>query len=274
MNSTNIALKRKPKVSILHYACPPVVGGVEITINHHARILLELGYQVGIVTGRGEPFLPNAKFYLIPELNTRNESVQKMGEELAAGKVGRNFEILRDRIVDKLQPILEEYEVCIVHNAMSLHLNLALTAALKILNDNQATNFIAWNHDFAWHDNLYIPDLHEGYPWELLRVPWNGVKYVVVSEHRKGRLAKLLNINENDIEVVTPGVDVFDFLQLQPLTRKLIKKLELLNSYPLMLLPARIIFRKNIQYALEATAILKKRFPTGWFSSHGSTWPT
>lgn len=261
MNSTDIALKRKQKVSILHYASPPVVGGVEITINHHARILLELGYQVGIVTGRGEPFLPDAKFFLIPELNTRNERVQKTGEELAYGRVGKKFLKLRDYIVEQLKPILEEYEVCIVHNAMSLHLNLALTAALKILNDNRVTNFIAWNHDFAWHDKLYIPDLHEGYPWELLRLPWSGVKYVVVSEHRKGRLAKLLNISEEDIEVVTPGVDVFDFLQLQPLTKKLIIKLDLLNSYPLMLLPARIIFRKNIQYALEATVVLRKDFP-------------
>lgn len=43
-------------VAILHYASPPVVGGVEITIAHHARELADLGYNVRVVSGSGESF--------------------------------------------------------------------------------------------------------------------------------------------------------------------------------------------------------------------------
>ena len=44
------------KVVIAHYASPPVVGGVEQTIYHHARCLAEAGHAVRIITGAGEPF--------------------------------------------------------------------------------------------------------------------------------------------------------------------------------------------------------------------------
>jgi glycosyltransferase involved in cell wall biosynthesis len=253
--------ERNNKVAILHYAGPPTVGGVESTIYHHARLLADFGLKVTVIAGRGEDFNPDVEFHLIPGLNTRDEYVQLVSKELARGAVTSKFDRLRDHITSDLARILSDIDVCIVHNAMSLHLNLSLTAALKKINDEKITRLVAWNHDFAWHDKLYIPDLHEGYPWDLLRTPWSGVKYVVVSEHRKIRLAELLDIPETEIEVVTPGVDIFEFLECHNLTKELFDKLDLLKANPLMLLPARIIPRKNIKYALYITAALVKKMP-------------
>ena len=257
MNSS----KKDRNIAILHFASPPIVGGVESTIYHHARMLNDLGYKVSVITGRGEKFLPEVELFNIPELDSRNDRVQAVGKELAQGEVSDDFDLLSAQIKSSLQPILEEQLVCIVHNAMSLHFNLPLTAALKNLCDQKSTRLIAWNHDFAWHDKLYIPDLHDGFPWNLLKQPWNGVKYVVVSEHRKGRLAELLGIPDDQIEVVTPGVDVYQFLNLDDLTQELVDNLDLGSADPFMLLPARIIPRKNIQYALEATALIVKKKP-------------
>jgi hypothetical protein len=42
------------RVAILHYAGPPIVGGVESTIYHHALALSHRGYQVEVVAGRGK----------------------------------------------------------------------------------------------------------------------------------------------------------------------------------------------------------------------------
>ena len=257
MNSSN----KDRNIAILHFASPPIVGGVESTIYHHARMLNDLGYKVSVITGKGEKFLPDVELFLFPELDSRNDRVQAVGKELAQGEVSKDFDLLSAKIESNLKPILEDQLVCIVHNAMSLHFNLPLTAALKNLCDQKSTRFIAWNHDFAWHDKLYIPDLHEGYPWKLLKQPWNGVKYVVVSEHRKGRLAELLGISDRQIEVVTPGVDVSQFLNLDDLTQELVDNLDLGSADPFMLLPARIIPRKNIQFALEATALIVKKKP-------------
>ena len=249
------------RIAILHYAAPPVIGGVESTIFHHANILSDLGIKVEVIAGRIEPFNNNVEFHRIPEVDTLNTRVQGISKELARGHISPEFKALRDILVDKLLPILSNCDVCIVHNALSLHFNLALTAALRVINDRNITKIIAWNHDFAWHDKLYIPDLHQGYPWDLLRSAWPGVRYVVVSEHRRLRLAQLLDIPETDIEVFTPGVDVLKFLNCQSLTVDLVEKLDLLAADPLMLLPARIIPRKNIQFAIRVTAEMKEHMP-------------
>jgi len=248
------------RIAILHYAGPPVVGGVESTIYHHARLLSQAGYQVHVIAGCGEPFHPQVTFHHIPEVDSCHPKVLAVGQALAVGEVPPDFAPLRDHLANRLRPLLAGADATIVHNAITLHKNLPLTAALRRLAD-EGVRLIAWCHDFAWQDTLYIPDLHPGYPWDLLRTPWPGVRYVVVSEHRRARLAALLGLAEEDIRVVTPGVDVSEFLKLGPTTRRLVERLNLLAADPLMLLPARITRRKNIEFAIRVTAALSRHKP-------------
>lgn len=248
-------------VVILHYAAPPTVGGVESTIYHHARLLVQAGWKVHVIAGRGRPFHPQVAFSHLPEVDSRHPEVLAVGQALAQGRVPPEFIALRDRLTDRLRPLLAEAEACIVHNAVTLHKNLPLTAALRRLADEGITRLIAWCHDFAWQDALYIPDLHPGYPWDLLRTPWPGVRYVVVSAHRRAQLAVLLGLPAEQIEVVSPGVDVADFFKLEPATRRLVEELDLLAADPLMLLPARITRRKNIEFAIRVTAALTQYKP-------------
>lgn len=248
-------------IGILHFAGPPVVGGVESTIFHHARLLVEGGYQVAVIAGHGEVFHPQVAFHHIPEINSRHPQVLKVGKSLAEGQVTTEFEVLRHRLVERLKPILAETETCIVHNAITLHKNLALTVALRALSDQGVTRLVAWCHDFAWQDDLYASDLHPGYPWDLLRSPWPDVRYVVVSAHRRERLANLLDLPVGELKVVTPGVDVEKFLKLEPLAQRLVEALDLLEADPLMLLPARVTRRKNIQFAIRVTAELQAHKP-------------
>jgi len=251
----------RDQIAILHYAAPPIIGGVEITIYYHALLLAEAGYRVKVIAGRGEAFHPEVTFQLIPEINSRHPETLAVGQSLAGGHVSPEFTSLRDGLIDRLRPELTQVGVCLVHNALSLHKNLPLTAALRHLSDEGVTSLIAWNHDFAWLDHLYTPSLHPGYPWDLLRTPWPGVRYVVVSSARRARLAELLAIPQESIAVVTPGVDVERLLKLEPLTQDLVEKLDLLEADPLMLLPARVTRRKNIQFAIRVTAALQKQKP-------------
>jgi glycosyltransferase involved in cell wall biosynthesis len=248
-------------VAILHYAAPPIVGGVESTIYHHARLLAQSGHAVRVIAGRGEPFHPQVAFHHIPEVDSRHREVLAMGQALAGGQVPPTFAPLRDRLISRLHTLLRDTDVCIVHNAITLHKNLPLTAALRRLADESVTHFIAWCHDFAWQDTLYTSDLHPGEPWDLLRTPWPGVRYVVVSTHRRERLAALLDLPEDQVTVVNPGVDVAEFLKLEPTTRRLLEKLDLLTADPLLLLPARITRRKNIEFAVRVTAALTHHKP-------------
>lgn len=249
------------KVAILHYAAPPIVGGVESTIYHHARLLAEAGHAVKVIAGAGEPFDPRIRVDIVPEIGSRYDAVLSVGKELARGQVSSEFTALRDLIFERLCELLEDMSVSIVHNALTLHKNLAFTAALQQINAKGSTRIIAWSHDFAWQDQLYTPDLHEGYPWDLLRTPWPGVRYVVVSEHRRMDLADLLKLSDTDIRVINPGVDVRQFLKLEPETWRLVEKLGLLSARPLILLPARVTRRKNIAFGIEVVAHLKAHMP-------------
>ncbi|MCJ7537832.1 MAG: glycosyltransferase family 4 protein [Anaerolineales bacterium] len=248
-------------ISILHYAAPPIVGGVESTIYHHARLLFQAGYKISIYGGRGEAIDDGIPFILIPEIDSRHPSVMRIGEQLAKGEVSEEFYLLRDKLFISLSSSLKHSDILIVHNAITLHKNLALTAALKLIAEQRQPTLLAWCHDFAWQDTLYTPDLHPGFPWDLLKSAWEGVVYITVSDHRRQRLADLLDLQESNIQVIPPGVDVFQFFNLSPIAQEFIEQVQLLESEPIILLPARITRRKNIEFALQVTANLKKYYP-------------
>ena len=39
-------------IAILHYSVPPIVGGVESVIAHHARLMAANGHSVRLIAGR------------------------------------------------------------------------------------------------------------------------------------------------------------------------------------------------------------------------------
>lgn len=248
-------------IAMLHYAGPPIIGGVELTMAHHARWLHRFGYEVHIIAGRGDTFHPDIQVHLVPEADSRHPKVLEAGQALAAGQVPPSFETLKTRLMHALEPLLTRADVVVAHNVVTLHKNLPLTAALHALYEAHRFPFIAWSHDFAWHDELYIPHMHPGYPWDLLRTPWPGVRYVAVSEHRREILARLLSLPQAAITVVPPGVDVAEFFKWEPETRRLVEELNLLQAQPLLLLPARITRRKNIEMGIRITAALLRFMP-------------
>jgi len=254
-------LEGKLKIALMHYAVPPVIGGVESTIYHHTRLLNQEGYALSIIAGRGKAFYPDVSFHHIPEVDSLHQEVLKVTSFLSNGEISALFYYLRDHLTDQLRSLLMDTDICIVHNALTLHKNLPLTAALHSLADEGITKFVAWCHDFAWQDILYIKDMHKGYPWDLLRTPWKGVHYVTVSTYQKERLSVLINLPEDHIKVINPGIEITDFLKLASDTCHLIQMLDLFSADPLILLPARITRRKNIEFAIQVVAELSNKNP-------------
>lgn len=247
-------------IALLHFAGPPTVGGVEGTLLQHARLMADAGYAVRLVAGTGKPFDDRVESVVVPELGSRHPDVLALKKELDAGKVTPQFATLRDRIVSRLRERLADVDVLIAHNVFTLHKNLALTAALsQLVNHPTGKHCIGWHHDFAWTNPLYRAQLHDGNPWDLLRRPWPNVKHVTVSESRRHELARLYDIAESAITVVPPGVDPAGFFGWQPLTRAIVDQLSLLDADIILLLPARITRRKNIELAVRALAELRRQ---------------
>lgn len=250
------------RVTILHYSAPPVVGGVENTMYYHARLLAQAGYEVQIVAGRGEAFHPQVAFHALPEVDSRHPEVLAIKEELDRGRVTARFQQLRDRLAELLRPYIAATDVLIAHNVFTLHKNLPLTAALhRLLIEEPPPHprTLAWHHDLAWQSRQYRDEMHTGYPWDLLRQPWPGVTQVTVSEPRRNEVAALYGIPLESVQVVPPGVDVFAFLHCTETAQRIVEAYGLLDADVVLLLPARITRRKNIQFALRALAALREQ---------------
>ncbi|MDZ4718864.1 MAG: glycosyltransferase [Roseiflexaceae bacterium] len=246
-------------IAMLHYAAPPTVGGVETTIAAHARVMSAAGHQVRIIAGRAGP-LPSVEVLVEPDLSSRGDEIEIVAKELAAGIVSDLFETLTARIADRLSQALAGVDIAIVHNILTLHRNLPFTAALHRLHTaGIAPRLLAWCHNVAWTDPLLTPELHDGYPWKLLRQPWPDVRYVVVSNDQRGAVARLLGVPTDWITVVTPGVDLAAFLKLEPETMALVERFDLLRADPLLLLPARVTRHKNIEQAVAIVGALRQQ---------------
>jgi glycosyltransferase involved in cell wall biosynthesis len=255
-----LADQSRGTVAMLHYAGPPGIGGVEATIAAHAHVFAADGWQVRVLAGSGSAPTPSIDLRINPAFGSRGAPLETINRELAVGICSAAFADLVDQTHQHLVAALAGVTVLIVHNVLTLHKNLALTSALWRMHQNhQLPTTLVWAHDFAWLDPLYQPELHAGEPWELLRRPWPNVRYVVVSPDRRGMLAELFGIPEGDIAVVTPGVDLATLLKLEPTTVALVEQLNLLAYWPLLLLPARITRRKNIELAIQIVAGLRQQ---------------
>lgn len=250
----------KGRITILHYSAPPIVGGVENTIYHHARLLAQAGYEVRVIAGRGAAFHPQVVFHALPEVDSRYPGVLAVKNELDRGQVTIHFQQLCDRLVGLLRPHIVDTDVLIAHNVFTLHKNLPLTAALYHLLIEEPSphpRTLAWHHDLAWQSRQYQSELHAGYPWDLLRYPWPGVVQVTVSEPRRNEVAALYGIPPETVKVVPPGIDISAFFRWTETAQHIVEAYHLLDAELVLLLPARITRRKNIQLALRTLAALR-----------------
>jgi glycosyltransferase involved in cell wall biosynthesis len=250
----------KPSTGILHYTAPPIVGGVEAVIQAHTQVFGENGYPVTVVAGRGDPAAlpPTADFITIPEIDSQHPQIVQMSAKLEQGRVAPELESLIGKLADILAPRLEAFDNLIVHNVLTKHFNLALTAALhRLIDGGIIRHCIAWCHDFTWTSPSSRTRVHPGQPWDLLRTYRQDVTYVVVSRRRQQELATLFGCLEDDIQVIYNGVAPKTLLGLSSEGWALIDRLDLIAGDPVLLMPVRVTHAKNIEYALQLVATLK-----------------
>lgn len=250
------------KIVLVHYSAPPIIGGVESVIGHHARLFADHGHAVRILAGRGAIFDERVQFVELPLFDSRHPDILAVKGELDQGRVPDRFYDLVDKLFLLLRQQVEDADWIIAHNVCSLHKNLALTAALhRWTCTEDHPRIILWHHDLAWTTPRYQPELHPGYPWDLLRKDWERAQHVTVSRLRQRELAELLGIPLERIHVIPNGLDFIAFYKVEEKTRHLIEQLNLLASEPLFLLPVRITPRKNIEFALQILAALRQSLP-------------
>jgi mannosylglucosylglycerate synthase len=247
------------RVLMIHYTPPGIVGGVEQIMQRHAAVFEHCGIAVEIVAGR--PSHLDLPVHVIPECDAAAPANVAIEHELAAGVVSPRFHDARQSIARRLAPLVAAADAVIVHNAFTLHFSLPLTTVLWQLAGAARAGFpvVAWTHDLAWINPLYSPAMHEGYPWDLLRVPAPGVRYVTVSQERKRELQTLWGDTKELVTVVPNGVDITGLLRISDRVRQIVDRYDLLDRDLLLLLPVRVTRRKNIEKAIQTVRALKDR---------------
>jgi mannosylglucosylglycerate synthase len=248
------------RTAVLHYSVPPVVGGVEAVIDAHAHVFLDAGYPVTVYSGRGEheSLMEGTELKIIPELDSKHPEILEINAVLERGEIPEAFESMRQKLADLLRPELEAFDLVIVHNLLTKHFNLPLTAALlDLVNDGSIRQCLAWCHDFSWTSPNSSDPMFPGFPWDLLKTPHEKIQYITISEYRQKELSQLMGLPPEKIDVIYNGVDPSVWFGLSPEGWGLVKRMDLLSGDVILLMPLRVTRAKNIEMAEKVLVEIK-----------------
>jgi mannosylglucosylglycerate synthase len=251
-----------PRIIILHYTAPPIVGGVEAVMAEQGRLFRQAGFPVLMVAGRQDSARQSVAddVLIIPGIDSESPEYLNLKPSIDAGKPSPEFSELQGRIEQALIQELQPTDIVIVHNALSTHFNLVLTAALLHLQElGSIQHMIAWCHDVSRYIN---PDSgvaqRSGFPWDSLRTRAPAITYVAVSHRRQRLLAQVLRCAPELIQVIPNGVNPAQLLGLSALGNELAEEWGLLDADLVILMPVRITRAKNIEFAVRVADFLKK----------------
>ena len=258
------------KIAILHYSCPPVVGGVEEVVRQQAQLFHRYGHSVKIIAGTGGQFSEDISFEFNPLLSSRNEEIL---EALEGGEgASKKIEEIAHTIFGYLKGTLSGYDVLIAHNVLSMHFNLPLTLALHMLAAERDINVVSWNHDSPYFYEDHPVKIDED-RWSILKSYNPDISYVVISESREEEFGQLYG-TDVALTVIPNGIDPIDFFSLDDSTFKLIMEEDLFEAELILVQPSRLHPRKNIELSIEVIRALRdlgihaKLLLTGAYDPH------
>lgn len=250
----------KPSVAILHYSCPPVIGGVEFIIEAHARAFADAGYPTRFIVGKGGTVHPDVKTIVIPEIASRGGPIAPVLKALTQGRVPPSFEKAVRRVERLILQALRGVDVCMMHNVMTMHFNLVLTTALaNIMKRKRSVHFIAWTHDLTFAEPFYEPHQHRRFPWSQLLTKIPNSDYCAISGQRQQEMCRLFRVPRAQIPIIPDGINVPQQRTLTPEVARLFNEEELAQVDVVALTPARILRRKNLGVGMEVVAAIKKQ---------------
>jgi glycosyltransferase involved in cell wall biosynthesis len=247
-------MKKILEIGIIHYSCPPVVGGVEEVISQHASTLHRMGQSVSILAGMGEVFTRAFPVRIEPLLGSKHPNVSRSHDDCRKGDQN-----LLNQLTEKIFNILIEWssnlDVVIAHNVLQMPFNLPLTIALRRLaGSNEGPVIVSWAHDSPYFQPD-IPRFLNRDPWTILRTPHADIHYVTISESRKELFRK--HGTEVEWAVIPNGVDPVNFFYLDQKSMRLAQELDFFSRDLIVVQPSRITPRKNLELSIHIVRSIK-----------------
>jgi glycosyltransferase involved in cell wall biosynthesis len=234
-------------VAILHYSCPPVIGGVEEIVRQQASLLYRYYHPVKVIAGSGSQFTEDFAIEINPLLSSRHPEILKLQQDPTG-----NYELIRkmsDTILQYLKNSLQNFDIMIAHNVLSMHYNLPLTLALHRLASTKTIKVVNWSHDSPYFYKNYSKELEKN-PWMILKKYNPNIAYITISPSRAKEFQALYETKKK-INVIPNGIDPIQVFRLGKIVMRLIKENNLFATDLLMIQPARLHPRKNIELSIE-----------------------
>jgi glycosyltransferase involved in cell wall biosynthesis len=248
---------RQLNIAILHYSCPPIVGGVEEIVRQQCLLFRRHYYPVKIFAGIGTRFGTEYEYEveINPLLGSRHERILQLQKGLSNNT--DELRALTEEIFQYLSKALVQFDILIVHNVFTMHYNLPLTYALHKLADSGKIKVIAWSHDSPYFYEKNPIHLRKE-PWDILRKYNPNVHYITISESRKKQFLRLFG-EDKDIQVISNGIDPIRFFRLDPQTVRIIQENNLFEAEFIMVQPSRLHPRKNIELSIGVVKALQEK---------------
>lgn len=257
-------------IAILHYSCPPVVGGVEEIVRQQASLFHRHFHPVKIITGMGNRYTETFKIEINPLISSRNKQILNLQKDTKSN-LG-SLKKIANQLFHYLNKSLASFDVLIAHNVLTMQYNLPLTMALHDLADKGQIKIIGWNHDSPYFYSSVKEELHNKI-WRLLKKYNPKISYITISESREQEFSQLYG-SKGLIKVIQNGIDPIRFLRLDRNSVCLIEEENLFDCELVMVQPSRLHPRKNIELsikvlkALADSGINVKLLLTGAFDPH------
>jgi glycosyltransferase involved in cell wall biosynthesis len=236
------------KIALMHYSTWPEMGGVENMVRDQANMLLATGHEVKVISGAGADPQEGYEFVLVPEMAPDYPHNKAVRAVLERGQMDQSFNFYRSKLIDALDAALQGVDLTLVHNIFTVHFNLPLTRALHDLAPRH--KMVAWTHDMtASNPDYALPNPTQA-PWNLMRTPSKEVIYVATSDLRAAELKIHFKFSVTP-QIIPNMVDPARLFGCTADVRKALVALEIPWRDFVFLLPARIMVRKNIEFAVE-----------------------
>jgi mannosylglucosylglycerate synthase len=244
-------------IALLHYTCPPVVGGVEEVLRHQAHVLAQHGHEVRLVVGEGAS-VQGADHLARGGTTVRIHPLLASGAP-AAVRAAEGTPAALEEVVARIEMVLDEAlegaDVVLAHNVLSMPFNLPLTLAVRrVAARPDAPAVVGWNHDSPYFYPHYDRRL-DHQPWSVLRDPDPRIHWVTISETRAREFTELYGGLRP--RVVPNGIDPHSFLKLEASIALLVREERLLDADIVLVQPSRLHPRKNIELSLRVLVALR-----------------
>lgn len=249
---------KKPDIAMIHYSGPPTVGGVQNVIAAQAKAFADAGYKVKVVVGQGGEFYEGVEVKVIPTMDPRHHDVAKLLKNMESGEPGEKFNQLKSHLAQELYEALSPCHIWIVHNIFTMDKNVILTAALcELVEMLKGVGFVAWTHDAVFlREDFQRRHPADSPPWGYLRHPLPGLSYVAVSSARAGEIMSRWGKEKVEVLAISNGISPADLLGISPEDYRVLEALGLMECFPAILIPVRVLERKNILLALRVVRAL------------------